>query len=811
MDLGSRTLHRRSTLDTNAKPELSVSKKFLLEQLPRRIPEDATLKGYRRNRPGEIIDPVTGEEAELYPVCGGELYGDLDSFGLGVALYFRQVMVVFGTVVVASIILLVSISHNAKVCRHSETGENEKNDGLARGSAAGCFPKDLKIAENIIPDILVCVVILVTTLGANFVERRIEARVNESQQTPSDYSIVIGNPPDYVDDPDRYRDFFAYLFGEMNELAKEDVVAVTISKDNGEFLQLLAQRRALQQDLADFAAQEQRGDKPRFTSESLNCFFRALQPMTYDFGIFKTKKYAESQLEAIETQLSELIQGGSDNTWRKPRKVHVTFNSEDAQRRALQSYQVSSLERWISNKTGWEGKDTPKAFDGGTVLHVAKPVEPSEVLWQNSHIRGCERFGRLLLSIAITAAVLAVVCVVAVSLAESWRFTLSIFITAVNAILPPFIKSLSDSIERHVDFGDAQDSMFLKLIAARWVNTAISIFVSYNPRERLSNAALSQVMLILLFDAFLNPLIRIFDPYDFFMRRIVSPIQPTQRAANRFWIGAVWNIAERYTDVSKTIFVGLFYSAALPVAPLITAAAMVTTFFADRYCLLRTWRRIPELDAQLAQRSVGIIAIVVFFHFWASIALFLNWGQYDELENAEDVDDRYDRQINCFDGLLACNISGKDLTKAQKFVYRVYRPLGFVAFAAAVWKLVGVEIKRGLRLLFCGKREGQPDAQLVTFRSLTNVDVYVPVVGHPALDDKLIAAVLKNVPELFLPTPNHSDVQSLWLATPEEIGPLLTPDCRGSRAEVEKVIESIFGVVKFYNPPNTPDEAGKGR
>jgi hypothetical protein len=37
-----------------------------------------------------------------------------------------------------------------------------------------------------------------------------------------------------------------------------------------------------------------------------------------------------------------------------------------------------------------------------------------------------------------------------------------------------------------------------------------------------------------------------------------------------------WNLAERYTDVLKTLFVGLFYSAILPTGLIITVIAMVS-------------------------------------------------------------------------------------------------------------------------------------------------------------------------------------------------------------------------------------------
>ena len=84
-------------------------------------------------------------------------------------------------------------------------------------------------------------------------------------------------------------------------------------------------------------------------------------------------------------------------------------------------------------------------------------------------------------------------------------------------------------------------------------------------------------MVILILDAFLLPIVRAVDPYDWFMRRVVGPKQPTQRAMNRFWIGSEWTIAERYTDVGKTIFVGMFYAAAVPAGLWVTGAALVTT------------------------------------------------------------------------------------------------------------------------------------------------------------------------------------------------------------------------------------------
>ena len=43
----------------------------------------------------------------------------------------------------------------------------------------------------------------------------------------------------------------------------------------------------------------------------------------------------------------------------------------------------------------------------------------------------------------------------------------------------------------------------------------------------------------------------------------------------------------------KTVFVGLFYSAIVPTGLVVTAVAMVTLYWVDKYSLLRLWKRPP--------------------------------------------------------------------------------------------------------------------------------------------------------------------------------------------------------------------------
>ena len=616
-----------------------------------------------------------------------------------------------------------------------------------------------------------------------------------------------------MDNPDHYRDFFK---GQW----VYDVVGVTIAKNNGEMIQLLALRRALKQDLEDFEAA---GFKSGDAREKMNCFVELVQAMVYDYGFLRTRHYAETCLAATEKRLREIVSEvrAPDDAARrkKPHEVYVTFGTEAGLQRALETFEVSALRRWYANVTGYDSDAVPLDFEG-TVLEVRKPVEPSEVCWQNSGVGSVEQVLRVFCSWCVTGLMLALFVHLAVVFStNTFPFAASVFITVVNTGLPTFLKNLTDAVERHKDYGDVQDSMFLKLIVSRFVNTAIAVFVAYNARTRLSKPALEQVMLILLADAFLSPLLRVLDPWDTFLRYVSAPRMQTQRGANRFWRGAEWHIAERYTDVAKTLFVGAFYAAALPSGIFVTSAAIVTTFFADRYCLLRRWRRVPEIDAQLAKRMIGIVSFIVFLHFWASMAFFMNWGVYSEGpdENYPESPERMYETSNCFEYLLGCRPSPgsgghKNFTKAQRIVYAIYRPLGFIAFGLTLYLTVGVVLKRALFAFCSGVTDhSQDETNPISFRTVKHIELYVPLVQRLELPRPLIAALVTNVPQEYL----HVELKNLTprelasscLATASEIVDLL-PENRKHQAE--QAVKDLFGTVTYYEkePTQTPLSLG---
>jgi hypothetical protein len=62
----------------------------------------------------------------------------------------------------------------------------------------------------------------------------------------------------------------------------------------------------------------------------------------------------------------------------------------------------------------------------------------------------------------------------------------------------------------------------LKFLIVRFVNTAVLPFLNAAPELRASESVLRAVTYILLFDAFLGPVLRLLDPYTWFARRFLG-------------------------------------------------------------------------------------------------------------------------------------------------------------------------------------------------------------------------------------------------------------------------------------------------
>lgn len=181
-------------------------------------------------------------------------------------------------------------------------------------------------------------------------------------------------------------------------------------------------------------------------------------------------------------------------------------------------------------------------------------------------------------------------------------------------------------VEVHDTQTKMQQSMLIKLVVARCLVAAVLFYIATPFDKTFDQGRIQQIQNILIADAITSPLLRLMDIYGVFMRYVYGPhVAVTQDNLNVYWLGTDLTLAERYTDVLKTCFVGLFFAVPLPSGLFITAFAMLSTYFVDKYSLFRIWRRQAMVGGELGTISRYFMVFVVWVHLQISRVYFANW------------------------------------------------------------------------------------------------------------------------------------------------------------------------------------------
>jgi hypothetical protein len=188
-----------------------------------------------------------------------------------------------------------------------------------------------------------------------------------------------------------------------------------------------------------------------------------------------------------------------------------------------------------------------------------------------------------------------------------------------------FAKILTD-IEAHSSEGGKQRSLYFKIALFRWVNTAV-IFTIITPfTSTLSDGGLiDQIYALFYADIVTTNAIQLLDPIGHFKRHILAPRASTQDAMNLNMQGQAFDLAERYTNMTKNLFLALWYCAIYPGALYMCSFALLITYSVDRYSLMRTWKRPTQLGTQISEFSrryffsLAIVAMAILSsYYWAS-------------------------------------------------------------------------------------------------------------------------------------------------------------------------------------------------
>jgi hypothetical protein len=473
-----------------------------------------------------------------------------------------------------------------------------------------------------------CIFIVFVICFGFFIDQRIE-EMDEAVQSAQDYSVVVDDPPIDSKECDEWKDYFSQ-FGV--------VAGVTIAIDNAKILAALGKEKYLRREkrleqmydqdsgLADVEDDE--------NAERLVACCRATKIFAFvgdilqAVGVGRDLDWCNRELEKNKAVLEEVLK---EEHTHNVKKVYVTFDTEQGQRRCLSELKVGDIPaaldkppaRWVESGVAESYK-----FRGEHILHVEEACEPSEIQWQNLGTSPNTLMLQQIATFIIT--LIMVVCAALVVRAGTYPAVMAILIAIFNCSLPEILKVVV-TLESHDVFNDAQQSLLIKLLMARiTLSSFVLTFIVIDFELALTNQAMSSITGVMLAEAVTTPIIHFADFSTLGKQIALGPFAKTQAKMNMLWEGSVWTLAERYTDLVKAMFTGMFFMSIVPVGLMFSCLAMFVCYWVDKFLLLRKWKQVPKIGGDLAKDSQTYLLIAVVFHFMVTTVFYSNFT-YDHV------------------------------------------------------------------------------------------------------------------------------------------------------------------------------------
>ena len=313
------------------------------------------------------------------------------------------------------------------------------------------------------------------------------------------------------------------------------------------------------------------------SNEPQGCLMRSfdclVRPITSIFGMFLLPERLVDKVFSLTEDIKELQKEKYEVT-----KVFVTFETEEGQRAALEALAVGKLDIMFQNTSN----SAPSALFKGKVLKVEEPTEPSAVRWRDLQSSAITRIAvrafNLLATLAMVTLSGYIVNRVREQLGPGFAGPL---ISTVNSVIPQIVKILM-IFEPHTTEGSFQTSLYLKITLFRWINTAVltKLITPFTSTVTDGNKDLIKSIHALLWsELWLVPFLRLTDYMGNLKKHILAPRARTQELMNSWFQGTYYNLGERYTDLTKVLFLCFFYSALFPSTFFFGAAILAIQYF----------------------------------------------------------------------------------------------------------------------------------------------------------------------------------------------------------------------------------------
>jgi hypothetical protein len=343
---------------------------------------------------------------------------------------------------------------------------------------------------------------------------------------------MVRNPPPDATDPEEWKLFF-------RDKCDAQVIVCTIAVDNDILVRTLLERREILRTIENQL-------EPGTSMDILNLAQIAAEQERARKGLsVLLAKFSSGipELFARVVTLNAKVQGLAQLDY-PVTNVFVIFETEADQRKVLSKLSVGSLKSSRNDVTAVE--DPKYLFRGEKVLSVVEPDEPNTIRWQDLNSGIWEKCKQQTFTLLCTLAAIVLVAVI-VRIADNAStigaaFSISIF----NSIFPMFAKALT-SLESHASEGSKQTSLYFKIAAFRWVNTAIviTIITPFTDTLRGEGGLITQIYALFFAEIVTTNGIQLLDPVGHLKRHFLAPRAATQDAMNLNFRGESFELAER--------------------------------------------------------------------------------------------------------------------------------------------------------------------------------------------------------------------------------------------------------------------------
>lgn len=609
-----------------------------------------------------------------------------------------------------------------------------------------------------------------------YVQSKDRIELDEGEQTSSDYSIQIQYPPDTEEakDPATWKAFFEERFPDVH------VSVCTVAIKNEDLVELLEKKYKLQNEIRDMLPID-----IKFDDSKLEEIVELCPPPSSLKSMLCRAKPAETFLEEINeinAEMDKLLKGeNGEGANFGISHVFISFETEHMQRAVLEKMQVpKSLYHTIDDSLKFEG----------TVLRVMEPDEPSSIRWNDLYEREWERQLKSMKSFTL-AFVLIILTSYLIRYATFHSATYSsITIILCNRVAPIIVKKLTN-MESHQTETSFASSEYIKVTLFRWVNTAIVAFIVSPFTDTIHDEDFIMSLRILFtIELIQRPVIQLLNLKGLIKTQILAPRAPDQRRMNLLMKPSDYSVGERYTDVTKLLFLTFFYCTIFPPGFFFASAILCIYYWVDKYCILRVWKQAPKINADISKFSIYFLWATLLAYSFMSAYLYSGFPFDNACLTDEEVPDDYfgktfkapirneytARTFNVTSDDKVYEYCNQDLVHVTSKVYNwmsVSQEHYFVIYGTTfsiVLFLVVASIAIRLKHRFESEKIFTPDGEASdeTFSSVHEIYGYVPQLNLEEFLYPILLCDVSNIDKSLIDWTGDYDAFNVIFDVPEE-------------------------------------------